>query len=108
MLIEEGVVELVVPGNFPMGCSPSNFASYPSSNKSDYDSTTGCLKVYNEFAMYHDDYLQRESQILRQKYGHARIIYADYYGAAMRLFHAPKDYGELSFILVSYNLQLFL
>ncbi|XP_056175733.1 GDSL esterase/lipase At5g45910-like [Syzygium oleosum] len=93
MLIEEGAVELVVPGNLPIGCSTSYLATVPRFTKDDVNMTTGCLNRFNEFAKYHNDYLQRELQLLRQKYSHARIIYADYYGDAMRLFESPKQYG---------------
>ncbi|KAF8031049.1 hypothetical protein BT93_D0283 [Corymbia citriodora subsp. variegata] len=92
-LIEEGAVELVVPGNFPIGCWTVYLALFQSSNESDYNPRTGCLKAYNEFSEYHNSYLERELQILRQKYHHARIMYADYYEAAIRLFRAPNHYG---------------
>ncbi|KAF7847014.1 hypothetical protein BT93_L3443 [Corymbia citriodora subsp. variegata] len=93
MLIEEGVVELVVPGNLPIGCLTSFITTAPPFIKDDANTTTGCLNRYNEFARYHNDYLQRELQLLRQKYSHARIIYADYYGDALRLFESPVQYG---------------
>ncbi|KAF8009927.1 hypothetical protein BT93_J0796 [Corymbia citriodora subsp. variegata] len=93
MLIEEGAVELVVPGNLPIGCLTSFITTAPPFIKDDANTTTGCLNRYNEFARYHNDYLQRELQLLRQKYSHARIIYADYYGDALRLFESPVQYG---------------
>ncbi|KAI6703649.1 hypothetical protein NL676_012785 [Syzygium grande] len=93
MLIEEGAIELVVPGNFPLGCSVVYLALVESTNQSDYDPTNGCLKAYNSFSEYHNEHLKRELQVLREKYPHARIIYADYYGAAIPLYLAPKLYG---------------
>ncbi|XP_030521700.2 GDSL esterase/lipase At5g45910-like [Rhodamnia argentea] len=93
MLIEEGAVELVVPGILPMGCLTSYITTAPHFDKDDVNATTGCLSRYNAFAKYHNDYLQRELQVLRQKYSHARIIYADYYGDSMRLFESPKQYN---------------
>ncbi|XP_056175698.1 GDSL esterase/lipase At5g45910-like isoform X2 [Syzygium oleosum] len=93
MLIEEGATELVVPGNFPLGCSVVYLALVESTNQSDYDPTNGCLKAYNSFSEYHNEHLKRELQVLREKYPNARIIYADYYGAAIPLYLAPKLYG---------------
>lgn len=95
MLIEEGAVELVVPGNLPVGCSAVYMTLFQSPNKADYDSRNGCLKAYNAFAKYHNNKLKDALQTLRLKHPRAKIIYADYFGAAMRFLHAPKTYGEL-------------
>ncbi|KAH9797276.1 Lipase GDSL domain-containing protein [Citrus sinensis] len=92
LLIEEGAVELVVPGNFPIGCSAVYLTLFQSLNEMDYD-RNGCLKAPNAFARYHNTMLKAELHKLRQKYPHANIIYADYYGAAMRFYHAPGHYG---------------
>ncbi|KAK8629351.1 hypothetical protein V6N13_078194 [Hibiscus sabdariffa] len=91
-LIEEGAVELMVPGNFPIGCSAVYLTLFESSNKEDYD-RHGCLKAFNAFARYHNSQLKQALDLLRQTYPHARIIYADYYGAAMRFVHAPLHHG---------------
>ncbi|XVF40375.1 hypothetical protein PTKIN_Ptkin01aG0108300 [Pterospermum kingtungense] len=90
-LIEEGAVELMVPGNLPIGCSAVYLTLFQSPNKADYD-RYGCLKEFNVFAMYHNYQLKQALDTLRQKYPHARIIYADYYGAAMRFVHDPLRY----------------
>ncbi|KAL3741746.1 hypothetical protein ACJRO7_017247 [Eucalyptus globulus] len=93
MLIEEGAVNLVVPGNLPVGCSAVYLTLFHSPDKSAYDPGTGCLKAYNVFAKYHNNYLKQELQNLREQYPHARIMYADYYGAALPIYHTPKHYG---------------
>ncbi|KAB1223536.1 hypothetical protein CJ030_MR2G011239 [Morella rubra] len=95
-LIEEGAVELVVPGNLPIGCSAVYLTYFPSLNKTDYDPRNGCLKEFNAFAKYHNNQLKGALATLREKYPHARIIYADYYGPAMRFFHAPRHHGFMS------------
>ncbi|XAR66553.1 Sinapine esterase [Bertholletia excelsa] len=92
VLIEEGAVDLVVPGNLPIGCNAVYLTLFWSSNKADYDQS-GCLKAYNAFAKYHNAQLNLAIKGLRQKYPHARIIYADYYGAAKRFFQSPMRYG---------------
>ncbi|TXG47540.1 hypothetical protein EZV62_026834 [Acer yangbiense] len=92
-LIEEGAVELVVPGNLPIGCSAVYLTLFQSPNKGDYDPRNGCLKAMNAFAKYHNNQLKKALQKLREKYPHANIIYADYYAPAKRLSHAPLHYG---------------
>ncbi|XP_059283293.1 GDSL esterase/lipase At5g45910-like [Lycium ferocissimum] len=92
VLIEEGAVELIVPGNLPIGCSAVYLTLFGTPNKAAYDNN-GCLKSYNAFSKYHNAKLKLAIESLRKEYPHAKIIYADYYGAAERLFHAPKHYG---------------
>lgn len=93
MLIEEGAVELMVPGNLPIGCSAVYLTLFRSPNKTDYDPRNGCLKAYNAFSKYHNNQLKIALEKLRQKYPHARIIYADYYHASLPFSHAPKHFG---------------
>ncbi|CAM0880400.1 unnamed protein product [Alopecurus aequalis] len=91
-LIKAGAMHLVVPGNLPMGCSSAYLTLHPGRNRSDYDSV-GCLKTYNEFAQRHNGMVQQKLQVLRLKYPKARIMYADYYGAAMSFSKNPKQFG---------------
>ncbi|KAK8984528.1 hypothetical protein V6N11_047749 [Hibiscus sabdariffa] len=94
-LIGKGAVELMVPGNFPVGCSAVYLTLFESPNKGDYE-RHGCLKAFNAFARYHNSQVKVALDMLRQKYPHVRIIYADYYGAAMRNFvHAPVHHGDM-------------
>ncbi|KAL6574066.1 hypothetical protein OROHE_001608 [Orobanche hederae] len=92
MLIEEGAVELIVPGNMPLGCSSVYLTLFMTSERAAYDES-GCLKAYNAFSKYHNSQLKLVLERIRQKYPHAKISYADYYGAAMRFVHAPHHYG---------------
>ncbi|XP_076934476.1 GDSL esterase/lipase At5g45910-like [Bidens hawaiensis] len=91
-VIEDGAKEVVVPGNFPIGCSASYLTLFGTQNKTAYDGN-GCLKAYNAFSKYHNAQLKLALEKLRQKYPHVRIIYADYYGAAKALFHIPRHLG---------------
>lgn len=102
-LIEEGAVELMVPGNFPVGCSAAYLTLFQTPNKAAYDKH-GCLKSHNAFAKYHNAQLKLALELLRQKYPHAKIIYADYYGAAKRFVHSPKRYGK--FFSFSFELPI--
>ncbi|CAI9087320.1 OLC1v1021367C2 [Oldenlandia corymbosa var. corymbosa] len=91
-LIELGAVTLVVPGNFPIGCSAAYLTQFRSPNPEDYD-TAGCLKWLNNFSKYHNKMLQLELNRIRQLHPHTTIIYADYYNAAMRMYRFPQKYG---------------
>ncbi|KAH6773630.1 GDSL-like Lipase/Acylhydrolase superfamily protein [Perilla frutescens var. frutescens] len=91
-LIEEGAVEVIVPGNLPIGCNSVYLTLFKTTDEAAYDQN-GCLKQYNAFSKYHNSQLKIALENLRHKYPHAKISYADYYGAAKRFFHAPKHYG---------------
>ena len=92
-MIEEGATQLMVPGNFPIGCSLIFLTMFQSTNKSDYD-PIGCLKAINALSESHNSKLKSSLETLRLKYPHAKIIYADYYSAAMEFIVAPERYGE--------------
>lgn len=81
-----------MPGNLPIGCSAVYLTVIRSQNKEDYDNS-GCLKPLNDFAHYYNQQLNIALETLRRNNPHARIIYADYYGAALRFYHAPGHYG---------------
>ncbi|CAJ1975194.1 unnamed protein product [Sphenostylis stenocarpa] len=91
-LIKEGAIHLAVPGNFPIGCNSYVLKTVKSDKKEDYDQF-GCLRSYNAAIRYYNDQLKKALETLRQKYPHVKITYFDYYGAALRLFHAPQQYG---------------
>ncbi|XP_027338358.1 GDSL esterase/lipase At5g45910-like [Abrus precatorius] len=91
-LIEEGAVELAVPGNFPIGCNSGVLTIVNSDKNDDYDQF-GCLTSYNDFIENYNEQIKKAIDILRQKNSQVKIIYFDYYGAAKRLFQAPQEYG---------------
>ncbi|XP_042426392.1 GDSL esterase/lipase At1g31550-like isoform X2 [Zingiber officinale] len=92
-LVKLGAKNLVVPGNFPIGCVPLYLRQFQSKNVEDYDQKTGCIKWLNEFSVYHNRLLQDELDHLNGVYHNATITYADYYNAAMRIFDSPKQFG---------------
>ncbi|KAG6479227.1 hypothetical protein ZIOFF_062689 [Zingiber officinale] len=91
-VIDAGAVQLVIPGNFPIGCMPSYLTMFYSSNPSDYDDNN-CLKDYNSFAMYHNQQLQAATEKLRQSYPKVTLMYADYYQAFMYLLNNAAKLG---------------
>ncbi|RID66471.1 hypothetical protein BRARA_D01609 [Brassica rapa] len=98
-LIEEGAVTLVVPGNLPIGCSAVLLERFSDDNRWLYDTRNHCLKPLNNIAKLHNTKLQEGLVTLRQKYTHAKIIYADYYGSAMQFFNSPSKYGFTGSVL---------
>ncbi|KAK1285847.1 GDSL esterase/lipase [Acorus calamus] len=92
-LIGLGVMNFVVPGNLPIGCSTIYLTLLSSPDKMDYDSRNGCLKTLNGFAEYHNTVLQRALEQLREEHPRVKIVYADYYQAAIRFFHSPQSFG---------------
>ncbi|KAL8154217.1 hypothetical protein V2J09_011977 [Rumex salicifolius] len=79
-VIDHGAVQLVVPGNFPIGCLPMYLNSFASDNSSNYDDL-GCLKPLNEFAMLHNNQLQQSIKELQKQNPSVAIYYGDYYSA---------------------------
>ncbi|KAI7736461.1 hypothetical protein M8C21_017593 [Ambrosia artemisiifolia] len=96
-VIKLGAKTVIVPGNFPIGCSSSYLTMYNNSDTKMYDNKTGCIIWLNKFAEYHNQLLERELQKIRKfNYHHVNIIYADYYNAAMQLYRSPKEFGFLN------------
>ncbi|KAL3812839.1 hypothetical protein ACJIZ3_014107 [Penstemon smallii] len=92
-LINLGALTIVVPGNFPIGCTATYLAHFASTNEEDYDSSTGCIKWLNRFAEYHNDLLQTELSRIREFHPETKIFYGDYYNAAMNIYRNPEIYG---------------
>ncbi|XP_071721214.1 GDSL esterase/lipase At1g28580-like [Rutidosis leptorrhynchoides] len=91
-VIKVGAKTIVVPGNFPIGCSSSYLTQFKSSDPKLYDKS-GCIIGLNKFADIHNQLLQTELQKLRNIYHNVNIVYADYYNAALQLYQSPKQFG---------------
>ncbi|KAH6832027.1 hypothetical protein C2S53_008067 [Perilla frutescens var. hirtella] len=93
-IIKLGGLTLMVPGNIPIGCSTTYLTEYKNSKENDYyDPETGCINWLNKFSQYHNKQLQSEISRIQQENPNAKIIYADYYNAAMRFYRSPQKYG---------------
>ncbi|KAK4793655.1 hypothetical protein SAY86_024090 [Trapa natans] len=97
-LIEEGAVNLLVPGNLPIGCIPAYLTAYQGSNQTTINPRTGCMDAFNAFSQYHNRLLIRALYRLRKKYPHTRIMYADFYGASIRFYNMPQFFGKGFFL----------
>ncbi|XP_072950306.1 GDSL esterase/lipase At5g03980-like [Typha angustifolia] len=91
-VIRLGGVQLVVPGNLPIGCSPSYLTEFSSSEPEAFDERN-CLKTYNSFSVYHNTQLQAALDDLRDAYPDVTIMYADYYQAFLHLLDEASDLG---------------
>ncbi|KAF6137998.1 hypothetical protein GIB67_041871 [Kingdonia uniflora] len=94
-LIEQGATRVIVPGIFPIGCTPSDLTQSINNgdDKSAYDEY-GCLIAGNKIADYHNVLLQQALAELRATYLHAVILYADYYTS---FFNLIKNADRLGF-----------
>ncbi|KAL9227790.1 hypothetical protein vseg_003441 [Gypsophila vaccaria] len=89
-MIKLGARNIVVPGNFPIGCTPIYLVQFGTYDTSKYDELH-CLKEYNEFSKYHNQRLNEAIQQVQLQYPSVAIAYADYYAAMTWLLrHAPS------------------
>ncbi|XP_040948749.1 GDSL esterase/lipase At1g28570-like [Gossypium hirsutum] len=92
-MIELGAVTFLVPGNFPIGCSPTYLTLFQGSDKDHYDPLTGCLTWLNQFSQHHSQLLRKELEKIRNLHPDTNIVYADYYSTTLRIFDSPNKIG---------------
>jgi hypothetical protein len=98
-VISLGAKAVLVPGNFPIGCVPQYPSMFQSTSILDYDEH-GCLVWFNNFSKKHNQLLQQEVARLRSQNPGVKIIYADYFGAAMQFVQNPRSYGKSSLMIL--------
>lgn len=91
-LVEAGARTVMVPSLLPVGCAASYLTFYRSPKEEDYDQN-GCLIWGNELASYHNQLLQQQLNHLRDRHPHARVVYADFFNAAMQIYADPTASG---------------
>ncbi|KAK4426923.1 Acetylajmalan esterase [Sesamum alatum] len=92
-LIQLGASQVVVPGNFPLGCFPS-FLSVAKRNGSAAYDNFGYLESLNELTSYQNYYLQEALKSLRKEFPNTVILYADYYNAFQSLLRGATIFGR--------------
>lgn len=95
-VISYGAIRVVVPGNFPKGCSPLYLTAFQTSNSTAYDEHH-CLKELNSFSNYHNKQLQEGIQELKREYPNVVIVYADYNQAFQWLLNNAQYLGKSYF-----------
>ncbi|OIT35528.1 PREDICTED: acetylajmalan esterase-like [Nicotiana attenuata] len=91
-VIQLGVTRVLVPGVYPFGCLPLYLTTFPDTNATAYDQL-GCLRNYNDFASYHNRYLNRALVNLRREFPNVGIVYGGYYEALLTLLSSPSSFG---------------
>ncbi|KAK1631057.1 hypothetical protein QYE76_005372 [Lolium multiflorum] len=95
-LVTDGAIYVVVPGNPPNGCSPALLTIRSSLNQTEKYDHLGCLSDINRVAMYHNIMLRAAVGALRDKYPHAKIIFADFYKPIISILQNPDHFGVTS------------
>ncbi|XP_019106248.2 GDSL esterase/lipase At1g31550 isoform X2 [Beta vulgaris subsp. vulgaris] len=89
-VISFGATNIVVPGNFPIGCVPLYLVKFATNDTSKYDELE-CLKDYNDFSKFYNQQLLQAIQQLQQVHPDVAIVYADYYSALISvIINAPQ------------------
>ncbi|BAF04307.2 Os01g0215000, partial [Oryza sativa Japonica Group] len=95
----DGAKAVVVPGIPPLGCMPPNLAMFPSTDPAGYEPGTGCLRQFNEIAVYHNTLLQDAIKNVQKNHPDVRVIYADFFTPVIRIVQSPGTFGFTSDIL---------
>uniref|UniRef100_M1B0G5 Alpha-L-fucosidase 2 n=1 Tax=Solanum tuberosum TaxID=4113 RepID=M1B0G5_SOLTU len=79
-----GATQIIVPGNFPIGCHPIFLTKFMTNISTAYDEYH-CLKDLNNFAIFFNRNLQQAIDELKKDYPNITLIYGDYYNAFLWL-----------------------
>lgn len=91
-VIDFGATQIIVPGNFPIGCLPVYLAYFRTNNTAAYDEHH-CLKGLNNFAEIHNQLLKASINKLKKDYPGIGIVYGDYYNAYLYLLSNARSLG---------------
>lgn len=91
-VINLGAVQIVVPGNFPIGCMTIYLNMFKTNDARMYDELH-CLKYLNDFAEFHNNKLQEVIRVLQKDHPHVTIVYADYFLALKDLLRHATSLG---------------
>ncbi|GJM93714.1 hypothetical protein PR202_ga10297 [Eleusine coracana subsp. coracana] len=90
-LIGLGAKTILIPNNFPIGCVPAYLSGFggPGEPRDKHQ----CLRWFNDFTARHNQALRGEVNRLKAKNPGVKLIYADYFGAAMEFVKTPAKFG---------------
>ncbi|KAK6118967.1 hypothetical protein DH2020_047305 [Rehmannia glutinosa] len=88
----QGALQIVVPGNFPIGCFPYALSAFASNDSTMYDEI-GCIKSLNNLATFQNNNLQVALDSLRREFPNVVMIYADYYNAFQTILRQTSIFG---------------
>ncbi|TVU35784.1 hypothetical protein EJB05_17687, partial [Eragrostis curvula] len=90
-LINLGAKTILVPNNFPIGCVPAYLSGHGGDDEPRDEFR--CLRWFNDFSARHNQALRSEVDRLRARNPGVKLIYADYFGAAMEFVKTPARFG---------------
>ncbi|TVU35750.1 hypothetical protein EJB05_17680, partial [Eragrostis curvula] len=90
-LIDLGAKTIMIPNNFPIGCVPAYLSGHGGDNEPRDEFQ--CLRWFNDFSSRHDAALRGVVEGLRARNPGVKLIYADYFGAAMEFVKTPAKFG---------------
>ncbi|KAK9705513.1 hypothetical protein RND81_07G062800 [Saponaria officinalis] len=91
-IIDLGATQIVVPGNFPIGCVPIYLSLFKTNDSNMYDELK-CLKEYNKHAQFHNYQLQKTIVKLQKGHPNVSIVYMDYFGASIEIVQHANLFG---------------
>ncbi|KAI6692410.1 hypothetical protein NL676_020120 [Syzygium grande] len=91
-VIGYGASQVVVPGNFPIGCFPIYLDRFKADGPSAYDESR-CLKDLNGLTAYHNELLHKAIGELGKENRHVVILYGDYYNAFASMYRGGPSFG---------------
>jgi hypothetical protein len=87
-LIDIGAKTIVIPNNFPVGCVPDYLGGFGGVHE-EYDEQQ-CLRWFNDFSA--KSHLRGEVDGLKARNPGVKLIYAEYFGAAMEFIKTPSPF----------------
>ncbi|XP_022952109.1 acetylajmalan esterase-like [Cucurbita moschata] len=91
-VINYGAFQVIVPGNFPIGCLPIFLAGFQTDDATAYDELH-CLKDLNNLAIYHNTHLNDAIKSFRKENPNVNIVYGDYYNALLWVLREASSLG---------------
>ncbi|XP_021723387.1 GDSL esterase/lipase At1g31550-like [Chenopodium quinoa] len=91
-VISLGATNIVVPGNFPIGCVPIYLVKHATNDTSKYDELH-CLIDYNNFAKSYNQQLLQAITQLQSAHPDVAIVYGDYYAALTSVITNAQQLG---------------
>lgn len=90
-----GARNILVQNNLPIGCSPSYLTLYTSTSSGHGEplDKLGCLRRFNTFAKKSNHLLRERVAQLQVEHPQVKFVFADYYGAALKVLKSPKSFG---------------
>jgi hypothetical protein len=91
-----GASKILVQNNLPIGCSVAYLTQYATGLGEPLDKM-GCMPRFNTFAQKGNDLLRTRVAELQAQHPDVKVVFADYYNAALRILQSPQSFGRKYF-----------